>query len=138
MARKTWQEKFDSPKPSEVKIAAKDFADMKAGQKMLLTTPKDVDAFVRKIPAGQSINMKQLRAALAEEAGAEVACPVVTGIHLRTIAELVTMKLDASVPSEDLTPVWRVIEPKAALIKKLEYGAAKLMTLRQAEGLTFS
>jgi hypothetical protein len=82
--------------------------------------------------------MKQLRVALAEEAGAEVACPVVTGIHLRTIAELVTMKLDASVPSEDLTPVWRVIEPKAALIKKLEYGAAKLMTLRQAEGLTFS
>jgi hypothetical protein len=138
MARKTWQEKFDSPKPSEVKIASKDFADMKAGQSMLLTTPKDVDAYIRKIPPGQSVSMKDLRTALAQSAGAEVACPVVTGIHLRTVAELVTTKLDTGVLPEDVTPVWRVIEPKAPVIKKLEFGGAKLMALRKAEGLSFA
>jgi hypothetical protein len=138
MARKTWQEKFDDPKLSEVKIASKDFADIKAGQKMLLTTPKDVDAYIREIPAGKSLSIKELRAALAYNENAEIACPVVTGIHLRTVAELVTMKLDAGMAPQDLTPVWRVIEPKASIIKKLEYGATKLMALRKAEGLTFS
>ncbi|TDF34624.1 hypothetical protein EYS14_22975 [Alteromonadaceae bacterium M269] len=138
MARKTWQQKFDDPKPSEVKIASKDFADIKAGQKMLLTTPKDVDAYIRAIPKGQSLSIKELRAELAKGAGAEIACPVVTGIHLRTVAEIVTMKLDTGVPADELTPVWRVIEPKAPVIKKLEYGATKLMELRKAEGLSFA
>ncbi|MFK7958272.1 MAG: hypothetical protein AB8B96_19405 [Lysobacterales bacterium] len=133
MARKTWQEKFDTPGDCVVKEAPKDFADIKAGQQMLLTTPKDIHAFVRTVPVGQSLSMKQLRAALAKASGADIACPVVTGIHLRTVAEVVNEQLAAGQSPADLTPVWRVIEPNAPITKKLEAGAEQFMTLRAAE-----
>lgn len=135
MARMTWEEKFERGNPAEVKIAPKNFADIKAGQRMLLTTPKQLDAFVKTLPARTSLSMKALRAQLAEQEGAEIACPVVTGIHLRTIAEIVNAKLQDGVAPEDVTPVWRVIEPGAPITKRLEHGVEQLMALREAEGL---
>ncbi len=133
MARKSWQEKFDASGDSVVKLAPKDFADIKAGQRMLLTTPKDIDAFIRTVPPGRSLSMKQLRAGLAELRGADIACPVVTGIHLRTVAEVVNLKLAAGQSPAKLTPVWRVIEPNAPITKKLEGGVEQFMALREAE-----
>ena len=135
MARMTWREKFERDTPPEVKAAPKDFADIKAGQRMLLTTPKQLDAFIRTIPSGTSLNMKSLRAQLAEQEGAEIACPVVTGIHLRTVAEVVNIDLEAGTDPADVTPVWRAIEPGAPLTNRLESGPERFMHLRREEGL---
>ncbi len=136
MARKSWQEKFDDPRRPEVKTAPKDFADIRAGQRMLLTTPRQLDGFIRQIPPGRSMDMKTLRGMLAVAEGAEIACPVVTGIHLRTIAELVSTRLEHGVPADELTPVWRVIEPGAPVTRKLEHGARTLMAERRREGMS--
>ena len=56
---------------------------------MLLTTAQDVAAILRAVPRGRQLDMKTLRADLARKHGAEIACPVVTGIHLRSVAEAV-------------------------------------------------
>ena len=136
MARKSWREKFDDKRPREVKSAPKDFADIKAGQLMLLTTPRDVAALVQSVPKGHEIDIKALRAGLAREAGAEIACPVVTGIHLRTVAEVAGEELEAGVPARSVVPVWRIVGPKTAIWKKLEHGRAQFLKLRQSEGLS--
>jgi len=135
MPKKTWKEKLADPKPFEVKTAPKDFADIKAGQKMLLTTPRQIDEFVQGIAPGESLNMKQLRAGLAKESGADIACPVVTGISLRTVAEVVDAELLAGIKPKDVTPVWRVLTPGATALKKLDSGGERMLALRKAEGL---
>ena len=137
MAKKTWEEKLSDDRPHTVKVAPKDFADIKAGQKMLLTTARQVDEFVQGIPPKTSLSMKQLRAALAEETGAEIACPVVTGICLRTVAEVVNAQLDAGIKPSKVTPVWRVLPPGTTALKKLEAGSERMVALRKAEGLSF-
>jgi hypothetical protein len=134
MARKSWAEKMQSG-CREVKVAPRDFADIKKGQMMLLTTPKDVASIVRAVPAGQSIDMPTLRAKLARAHKADIACPVVTGISLRTVAEAVGEQLDAGVASADVVPVWRALGPKSPSWKKLEHGRAAFEKLRRAEKL---
>ena len=136
MAKKSWEEKFASSKPHEVKTAPKDFADIKAGQKLLLTSPRQIDEFVQGIPPKTSLSMKQLRAGLAEESGADIACPVVTGICLRTVAEFVNAQLEAGVKPSKLTPVWRVLPPGTTALKKLEAGPERMLALRKSEGLS--
>ena len=136
MAKKTWEEKLADDRPHTVKVAPKDFADVKAGQKMLLTTSRQVDEFVQGVPPKTSLSMKQLRAGLAEENGADIACPVVTGICLRTVAEVVNAQLESGARPSMVTPVWRVLPPGTTALKKLEAGPERMLKLRKSEGLS--
>jgi hypothetical protein len=135
MARKSWTERVNDARPHEVKPCAKDFADIKRGQRMLLTTARDVAGAVRTIPRGQEVDMKTLRARLARAFQAETACPVVTGIHLRAVAEMVGEQLDAGVPPRDVVPVWRAMPEGAPIWKRIENGRSRLAAQRKAEGL---
>ena len=54
---------------------------------MLLPNSEIVEAMLHTIPPGKSMEMKQFRAKLSQTHGAEIACPVVTGINLRIVAE---------------------------------------------------
>jgi hypothetical protein len=136
MARKTWMDKFEMPCKREVKTAPKDFADIKAGQSMLLTVPKDVAAQISKLEPGEEIDIRTLRAKLAKAARADMACPVVTGIHLRTIAEMTGEQLEAGVPVKRLIPVWRAMPEGAPIWKKIENGRSQFEALRRKEGLS--
>ncbi len=51
--RKNWQEKLNINREPVIEEADKNFADIKAGQSMLIPTPKVVDAYIRQIPPGQ-------------------------------------------------------------------------------------
>ena len=79
MARKTWQEKFNSKKDFEVKIIEKRFADMLEGTKMLIATPAIVDDYINQLPKGVFSNIQTLRNDLAITYNAEKTCPVTTG-----------------------------------------------------------
>lgn len=83
MPRMTWSEKLANSSLSTVRIAPKNFADIKAGQKMLLPAAKDVAGVICEIPKGKEFDMKALRASLAMKHKAGITCPVVTGIQLR-------------------------------------------------------
>ena len=120
---------------ADVKVAPRNFADVKAGQRMLLPMPRDIEAVVGKLKHGVGLDMGALRAALAKLHRVDIACPVVTGIQLRTVAEAVGEQLDAGVPADQLVPIWRAMPAGAPIWRKLEHGKAKLMALRRVEGL---
>lgn len=135
MPRKSWSAKRADPRRAEVKPCPKDFADIRAGQRMLLPVPRDIEAVLRTSKPGCSLDMRALRAALAKRHKADVSCPVVTGIQLRTLAEAIGEQLDLGIPAADLVPVWRAMPADAPIWRKLENGRAKLMALRRTEGL---
>jgi hypothetical protein len=132
---KTWIERLNEGTKPEVKPAPVDIAGMKAGQMMLLPTPRLIDQFIRSLPRGSSMTAKELRVTLARQHGAEVTCPIMTGFHLRTVAEAAWEALNAGTPVSKLTPVWRVLPPDSLTLKKLSFDTAFVRRQRELEGL---
>lgn len=120
---------------SVVKILDKDFADMKAGSKMYISNPKTIEAYIRSIPKGSSVDLKTLRNDLAIEHKAEVTCPVTTGIFLRIVAEAANEQLEQGKSIGRITPFWRVVNPKMPLARKLTFGTKLIRDQRNKEKL---
>lgn len=133
---KTWLEKFNSDKPSAVKVIDKKFADLPEGTKMLIATPKLVDEYVNHIPKGIEVSLKTMRLDLALEHNAENSCPVTTSIFLRIVSEVAIEKHQSGENLENITPFWRVINPKMPIAKKLSCGVNFITEQRKKEGLS--
>lgn len=132
---KSWSERLADPRQHEVKPAPMDIAGMKKGQIMLVPTAKLVDAFIRGIAKGKSMDVPTLRARLAQRHKAEVTCPITTGFHLRTVAEAAWEAHQRGTPLSNITPFWRVLDAKTPTTGKLSFGAAIVQQQREAEGL---
>lgn len=130
-----WIAKIARSRPAEVQRLEKDGPVMKAGQLMLISSPTDIESEIRTIPEGQSVTAADLRGRLAAAAGADVTCPLTTGIFLRIVTEAANQRMDAGEPVSGLVPVWRVIDHKAPLLKKLTFDPQWLMHLRESEGI---
>lgn len=133
--RKTWQEKMTDGRQPHVEIAIKGFAGISPGQKMLIPTPKLIDAYIRQIPEGKTVNSQTLRKDLALENGADVTCPLTTGIFLRIVAEAAQESYEKGAPVESITPFWRVIDEKSPIAKKLTFGTQFLKAQRRKEAI---
>jgi len=134
-ARTFWADRLHDDKPHEVKRAPVSIAGVRKGQLMLVPSARLLDAFVRTVKRGQSMDARQLRAALAAAHGAEVCCPITTGFHLRRVAEAVGEALARGEAITRVTPVWRVLPPGAPTLGKLSYDPALLLRQRRLEGL---
>jgi hypothetical protein len=133
--RKTWAEKLNIDRQPVIEKADKDFAGIKAGQMMLIPTPKIVDEYIRQIPKGRQTNTETLRKDLAAEYHAEVTCPLTTGIFIRITAEAAFEEYQQGKPLNKITPFWRVITEKSPAAKKLTFGIEFLIEQRKKEGL---
>jgi len=133
--RKTWAEKMLSDKKYEVKKNDYDFADIPAGSKMLIATPKIVDDYVRQIPKGHFTDIKQMRRDLAAEYGAEYTCPVTAGIFLRIVAENAYEEYEKGKSINKITPFWRAMSVKSPSAKKLTFGMKFLKDQQKKEGI---
>lgn len=133
---KTWQEKFNSEKPSIVKTIDKKFADLPEGTKMFIATPKLIDAYVNHISNGVEVDMKTMREDLALEHGAENSCPVTTSIFLRIVSEVAFEKHEQGASLNEITPFWRVINSKMPIAKKLSCGIDFINLQRKKENLS--
>lgn len=131
----SWRTRLASARAHQVKPVPVDIAGMRAGQVMLVPSPAIVDAFIRKIPKGKSMDLRTLRDRLARQFGAEVTCPITMGFHLRTVAEAAFEALSDGVPADAVTPVWRVLDAKAPTTAKLSGGPGLILERRRAEGL---
>ncbi|MDT7832227.1 hypothetical protein RQM59_07535 [Flavobacteriaceae bacterium S356] len=136
MAKKTWQEKFNSDKPPIVKVIDKKFADMPAGTNMFIATPKIIDAYVNHIPSGVAVDILTMRKDLAAEYEAEKTCPVTTSIFLRIASEVAFEKYQNGSSLEAITPFWRVVSSKMSLAKKLACGVDFIKEQRMNEELS--
>ena len=118
-----------------VKILDKDFSDLKAGQKMLISSPEEIARYISAIPKGTIITPKQMRHDLAQQHGADNSCPVSTGIFLRLAIE----EALAIFPIEDSPlPFWRLVDETHPVLKKLGIAPETIKRLREAEAKTDS
>jgi hypothetical protein len=74
--------------------------------KMLIPKPLDVDAMIRKVPRGKLLTLTELREKLARAAGADVTCPLVSGIHVRVVAEAAAEEIKPGSPASRPTGAW--------------------------------
>lgn len=134
--QKTWQEKFNTDKKQPiVKLLTFNFAGLKSGTTMLVSSPAEIDAFVRKIPEGKSMSIEALRVALAKKHKADSTCPASTPIFLRVISEAAFEAVKEGKGFDEVTPFWRVIHPESKLAQKLECGIELIRSLRKKEGI---
>jgi hypothetical protein len=134
--KRTWAEKLNSSKPHAVKPAPIDIAGMKAGQIMLVPSARIVDAFIRTIPKGASMDVPTLRKQLARKFKAEVTCPITTGFHLKTVAEAAFEALDNGARLREVAPIWRVLDEHSPTTNRLSCGPAFITRQRAREGLS--
>lgn len=126
----SFQERYDTAKPSYTRVNDKRFADLEAGTSILIPSPADIAAEIEALEANETIDLTELRRRLAARHGADGSCPVMTGMNLRIVAELSLEGLDAGVPTDAVVPIWKAVEPKSALAKKLPGGPARITALR--------
>ena len=107
---KTWREKLE--KDLERKIVD----DPKGRGRLLIPKPLDVDALMRQVEKGKLITVNQIRGRLAKDYGADLTCPLVTGIFLRIAAE--AAEEDLSRGETKITPYWRVVKADGSLNEK--------------------
>ena len=131
--KKSWKEKLNIDRQPVIEKSDKDFAGIKTGQMMLIPTPRIVDAYIRQIPKGRQADIATIRKDLAAEYGAEVTCPLTTGIFVRIAAEAAYEEYMAGTPLSRITPFWRVIDEKSPTAKKLTFGTAFLREQRERE-----
>tara|TARA_Y100000590_G_scaffold85383_1_gene95458 strand:+ start:3599 stop:4033 length:435 start_codon:yes stop_codon:yes gene_type:complete len=132
---KSWIEKRDIDKEFKVKINPKKFADIPAGTKMFIPTPKIIDKLVRTIPDGSFLYSKQIRKKLANDYNAEMTCPVVTGISMRILSEAAFEEFEMHKNIEKITPFWRIVEPDSKLAGKLACGIDFIIERQIQEGI---
>jgi hypothetical protein len=100
---------------------------------MLIASPAILDEYVRSIPQGQTVSVKDMRNELADRHRADHTCPVTTGIFLRIVAEAAWERHLAGEPIPTITPFWRVIEPDSALAQKLACGTEFIAEQRKMQ-----
>ncbi len=107
--KKTWREKYESSngKPKVIALGARLPAAMGGGT-CVIATPKLVDALMKKVPRGKVTTINEIRAALAKEHGAEIACPITTGIFASIAAHVA--EEDKAKRKRGATPYWRTLK----------------------------
>jgi hypothetical protein len=121
--KKSWVQKRDCGKAPHVTIIDKAFAGIPAGSKLLISSPLEIDQFVRSVPKGKIIEPQDMRQELAKRHQADATCPVSTGIFLRIVAEAALEEYKSGVALNKIAPFWRVIKRGTPLSKKLSIGS---------------
>jgi hypothetical protein len=132
---KTWQQKFDNGHYPKLASTEKDWAGIPAGEKFLISSPAEIDAYIRHIPKGRAVSFATLKRDIALEHGTEYMCPLTAGIFTRIVSELAYEKISLGSSVEDVTPFWRVVDLNMPLAKKLSFGTDFIRTMREQEGL---
>ena len=130
---KSAKERLNSEKQSKKVVLDKNFAGIKAGQRMLVGTPKMIDRYIRKIPRGEVRTIHRLRNELARRNGCDATCPVSTAIFIRISAEAALEELQQGTDISDVAPFWRLIGPNDKITKKLNVDKEWIEIQREME-----
>ena len=125
-----WRGRFRKAKPPHVVTLHADFAGVKAGQTMLISSPEVIARYAATIPRGEFRSIARMRGDLARRAGADAMCPVTTAIFLRVVAEVALRDLEEGRPLDEVAPFWRIVEPTDKVAAKLSCGPDHIAHLR--------
>ena len=130
-SRTRWREKLEKPQQPKVVDIPPGMARFGKGT-MLVPTPKLVDDLIRKVPKGKLVTVGELRRKLAVDFGADVTCPLTTGIFVRIAAE--AAEEDRASGRKRITPYWRVIKDDGSLNPKFPGGVTQQRRQLRIEG----
>jgi hypothetical protein len=131
-SRKTWREKLEKQDHSKIIEIPERMAKRFGTGTMLIPKPLDVDALIRQTKKGKLITVTEIRAKLASDNGADVACPITTGIFVRIAAEAAAE--DERNGRKQVTPYWRVIKADGGLNEKFPGGVKQQSRRLKEEG----
>ena len=132
----TPRQKYERKTVAHTTVLNSPFAGIPVGARLHISTPRDVDARIRRIPLGSTLSVSALRDEMAREHEADATCPVTTAIHLRTIIELAIDELSTGTAIDDVTPFWRVVEPDSTLARKVDGAREVIEARRHAERIS--
>jgi alkylated DNA nucleotide flippase Atl1 len=121
----------------QIPRGAPGYAEAKGGA-MVVSSPREVDDFIRQLQPGEVITLDDLRAALARRHKVAVACPVSTAIFANMSARAAEEHRVRGVPRDELTPWWRVLKKGGFLNPKLPGGVERQAALLAEEGVRAS
>ncbi len=130
--RISWRAKLERVREAKLVDVPEAMRKRLGGGTMLIPRPLDVDALIRQTPKGRLVTQSRIREALARAFGADVTCPITTGIFVRIAAECSEEELEAG--ARRVTPYWRVVRDDGALLEKLPGGAERQAERLRAEG----
>ena len=128
-----WLEKFNKDKKEKIKRLKFNFADIKKGQKMLVSSPKSIFDYIKKIPVGKKRTISQMRVSLAKKAKADKTCPVSTGIFLRIAVEASIEEQKKQKLKMPKLPFWRIIDENMPIFEKLSISKSMLNKYKRSE-----
>lgn len=130
--KKSWQEKLEDNKgfPRVCPIDEKKSKRWGTGT-FVIPAPLEVDELMRRVPKGGLTTIDQLRQTLARRHGADIACPITTGIFAWIAAHAAAEAESAG--KKRVTPYWRTLKAKGELNPKYPGGIAALKRKLAAE-----
>jgi hypothetical protein len=133
--KRTWREKLADDKglPKVVPITGTMSRRWGTGT-VVVPAPREVDALMKKVPAGKLITIDELRRTLAAAHGATIACPITTGIFAWIAAHAADEAEQAG--AKRITPYWRTLKTNGELNHKYPQGIDHLTRRLRAEGHT--
>jgi uncharacterized protein YbjQ (UPF0145 family) len=129
-----WRTRFGAAKAPHVVMLHADFAGVKAGNTMLISSPGEIANYLSRIPKAETRTMDRMRNELARKAGANAMCPVTTAIYLRVVAEVALADLAEGKRLDEVVPFWRVVLPDSKVAQKLSCGPDHVAHLAALDG----
>ena len=129
-----WRKRFAAAKAPHVVMLHADFAGVKAGNTMLISSPGEIANYLSRIPKAETRTMDRMRNELARKAGANAMCPVTTAIYLRVVAEVALADLAEGKRLDEVVPFWRVVLPDSKVAQKLSCGPDHVAHLAALDG----
>lgn len=131
--RKSWREKLADDKDlPKVEPITGGMSDRWGEGTVVIPAPREVDALMRQVPAGQLTTINALREVLAAKHGADVGCPITTGIFAWIAAHAAE---EAEQEGEtEVTPYWRTLKGSGELNPKYPGGVERQRARLEAEG----
>ncbi len=131
---KTWRERLAGYKnlPLVKPIPAAMHARHGQGS-IVIPSPREVDAIMRRIPESRLVTIFQISDQLAHQHGTTMACTVTTGIFANMAARAAG---EDEAEGKKATPYWRCLKNNGELNAKYPGGIEGLMNKLEAEGHT--
>lgn len=105
---KSWVEKLNHPQKPIRKKTPKGI--------MYISTPKEIESVIKKIPKGKLTTTKNIAEKLAKKYKVGFTCPLTTGIFTSIVANATEEAVSEG--EKNIAPYWRVIKPGGYLYDK--------------------
>ena len=124
----------DQSPPPRVEVLTTARGPGQPAGRMLISSPLEIDAVVRRIPEARVLTLAALRANLARNHKADYTCPLTTGGFVRVVADAAEEERAAGIGRT--APWWRIVRDDGSMLDTLPGGPIEQARRLAAEGVT--